>query len=64
MAAAEEGCDVGVEADRELEELLESKSPWWERPERPGTRTHWRLNELEISRSSGRIPPMVGGEVV
>lgn len=29
MAAAEEGCDVGVEADRELEELLESKSPWW-----------------------------------
>ncbi|XP_052593607.1 peroxisomal biogenesis factor 19 isoform X1 [Peromyscus californicus insignis] len=24
MAAAEEGCDVGVEADRELEELLES----------------------------------------
>lgn len=27
MAAAEEGCGVGVEADRELGELLESKSP-------------------------------------
>lgn len=27
MAAAEEDCGVGAEADRELEELLESKSP-------------------------------------
>lgn len=27
MAAAEEDCAVSAEADRELEELLESKSP-------------------------------------
>lgn len=40
MAAAEEGCGVGVEADRELEELLESKSPRWESPEVSGERTH------------------------
>jgi hypothetical protein len=36
MAAAEEGCGVGVEDDRELEELLESKSARWERPEVSG----------------------------
>lgn len=28
MAAAEEDCAVSAEADRELEELLESKSPY------------------------------------
>lgn len=40
MAAAEGGCGAGVEADRELEELLESKSPQWESPEVSGERTH------------------------
>lgn len=40
MAAAEEGCGVGVEADRELEELLESKSPGWKSPEVWRERTH------------------------
>jgi hypothetical protein len=37
MASAEEGCDVRVEADRELEELLESKGRWWERAEGEGS---------------------------
>lgn len=49
MAAAEEGCSVGAEADRELEELLESKSPKWERPEEGRCEDpFWGLSEPEI----------------
>lgn len=38
MAAAEGDCGVGADADRELEELLESK-PSWEDPRRAGVGT-------------------------
>lgn len=48
MAAAEGDCGVGADADRELEELLESK-PVVERPEEGGCEDPFRaLSEPEM----------------
>lgn len=42
MAAAEGDGGVRAEADRELEELLESKSPSWESPKEGGCKDPFR----------------------
>lgn len=64
MAAAEEGCDAGVEADRELEELLESKSPWREGQRGRGRGPSAGLRELEIWGGAGESLQWLAGEVV
>lgn len=51
---AEEACAAGAAADRELEELLESKSPSWQGPRRAGVRAHsgGRVNRSCLGRSA------------
>lgn len=58
MAAAEEDCGAGADADRELEELLESKSSLWERPDGGGCKDSFegKLNLRYWGRSGGGSP--------